>query len=175
MFSLCWVGYANPYPRVHGDFADPWRKSRRLFRSVLTMRRLARSVLAALFVAVPLTTAAGGSSPASAVVLSSGMTLSGMVEPASASSVVKGVSLSAQDGESGMAMVTTSDGKTLFSFHFKVAGPGTVTWRVATNVGSYSGNISNGRVNLSTTGGMARPWNLCQRTCSEPVARPMER
>jgi len=139
------------------------------------MRRFALSTLAALFAASSLVATAGTSTPASAVVLSSGMTLSGMVEPASASSVVKAVSLSAQDGESGVATVTMSGGKTFYGYRFSAAVPGVVTWRVSTSTGSLGGTLATGKVNLSKTGGMARAWNLCQRACGEPVAQPMWR
>jgi|GEM_PF-2768617 len=139
------------------------------------MKRLAVSALAALFATASLATTAISSPPASAIVLPSGMTLGGQVEPASPTASVKSVSISAQDGETGMASLSASGGKTFYSFHFKVAGPGTVTWRVMTNTGSFSGSVATGKVNLSKTGGMVREWNLCAKTCSEPVVQPMGR
>ena len=69
--------------------------------------------------------------PASAIVLPSGMTLGGQVEPGNVSAVVKSV--------------------------------------------SFSGHVATGKVNTSTTGGMLREWNLCQKACSEPVVQPMSR
>jgi len=139
------------------------------------MKRLAVSALAALFAGAPLATTALSSTPASAIVLPSGMTLGGHVEPANATASVKSVSISAQDGETGMASLSASGGKTYFDYRFKVAGPGTVTWRVTTNVGTFSGSVATGKVNLSKTGGMVREWNLCAKSCSEPVAQPMGR
>jgi len=63
------------------------------------------------------------------------MTLGGQVEPTSPTASVKSVSISAQGGEAGVAALSTSGGKTYFDYHFKVAGPGTVTWRVTTSSG----------------------------------------
>jgi hypothetical protein len=139
------------------------------------MKRRAASTLAALLATAPLATTALTSTPASAIVLPSGMTLGGQVEPANATALVTSVSISAQDGEMGVASLSTSGGKTYFDYHFKVVGPGTVTWRVMTNVGTFSGSVATGKVNLSKTGGMVREWNLCAKTCSEPVAQPMGR
>jgi len=139
------------------------------------MKRLAVSALSALFAAAPLATTALTATPASAIVLPSGMTLGGQVEPASPTASVKSVSISAQDGETGVAALSASGGKTFYSFHFKVAGPGTVTWRVTTSSGSFSGSVATGKVNTSKTGGMVREWNLCAKSCGEPVAQPMGR
>jgi len=139
------------------------------------MKRLAASALAALFSTAPLATTVLSPTPASAIMLPSGMTLGGQVEPASPTASVKSVSISAQDGETGMASLSTSGGKTFYSFHFKVAGPGTVTWRVTTNSGAFSGSVATGKVKLSKTGGMVREWNLCAKACSEPVVQPMGR
>ena len=139
------------------------------------MKRLAATALFVLGVGAPFMLTAVSAPPASAIVLPSGMTLGGQVEPGNVSVVVKSVSISAQDGEVGPASLTSSGAKTFFSFHFKVVGPGTVTWKVTTNLGSFSGHVATGKVNTSTTGGMLREWNLCQKACSEPVVQPMSR
>ena len=139
------------------------------------MERLAVSALAALLAGASFAASTLASTPTSAIVLPSGMTLGGQVEPASPTASVTSVSISAQDGETGVAAVSTSGGKTFYSFHFKVAGPGTVTWRVTTNSGAFSGSVATGKVKLSKTGGMVREWNLCAKSCSEPVAQPMGR
>jgi hypothetical protein len=139
------------------------------------MKRLAVSALAVLVATAPLATTALTSTPASAIVLPSGMTLGGQVEPANATASVTSVSISAQDGETGVAALSASGGKTYFDYHFKVVGPGTVTWRVTTNVGTFSGSVATGKVNLSKSGGMVREWNLCAKACGEPVVQPMAR
>jgi len=151
-----------------------WWKFRTLLITVNPMKRRAFVAgLITLGALTPLTGTALSSSPASAIALPSGMVLSGQVEPANPVASVKSVSISAQDGETGRATLTTTGTRTTFEYRFKAAGPGRVTWRVTTSSGSFAGNLSTGPLNPSRVGGTILERNLCERACSQPVHQPM--